>query len=101
MRIDSLRADEFLCSFALVSLLLIKTNASPNARPAAYPRPIPLPKPTAVSNPDPQTINIYGPFSGAIYIVPASGSQAYSPASPAQCPNYAPEGCGNINQYNW
>jgi hypothetical protein len=45
----------------------------------------------------------YYAFSGAVYIVgeggqPLSGLNA---ASPAYCPNSAPQSCGNIQVWNW
>lgn len=46
-----------------------------------------------------QTYNYY-PFSGAIYIVGANGATITS-AEAAQCPAAAPQGCGNINVWNW
>jgi hypothetical protein len=101
MRQQVLQAGESMYLIAIYCLLLLKVNASPNPNPAAYPLPIPFPKPTPVAFPNAQTINIYGAFSGAVYILPAVGSQPYSPALPAQCPSYAPQGCGYINQYNW
>jgi len=51
---------------------------------------------------DPQTFSNYAPFSGAIYIVNGGqGGTQFSSASPAQCPANAPQGCGNINVWNW
>lgn len=46
-----------------------------------------------------QTYNYY-PFSGAIYIVGTNGA-AITSAEAAECPAEAPQGCGNINVYNW
>lgn len=45
----------------------------------------------------------YYAFSGAIYIVGANGQalQGLNAASPAYCPNSAPQSCGNIGVWNW
>jgi hypothetical protein len=50
-----------------------------------------------------QTVYNNAPFSGAIYIVGVNGANgaALTPASAAWCPNYAPQGCGNIGVWNW
>lgn len=65
----------------------------------ALAEPLPIPDPTPVA--DPQFVN-NAPFSGAIYIVGEGGHNVqFSGASPAQCPAHAPQGCGNINVWNW
>lgn len=46
-----------------------------------------------------QSYNYYA-FSGAIYIVGANGAPI-TQAEAAQCPEEAPQGCGNINVWNW
>lgn len=44
----------------------------------------------------------YYAFSGAVYIVGSGGqSLPLNAASPAYCPNQAPQGCGNIGVWNW
>jgi hypothetical protein len=49
-----------------------------------------------------QTVYNNAPFSGAIYVVGVNGAgNALTPASAAWCPNYAPQGCGNIGVWNW
>jgi hypothetical protein len=49
---------------------------------------------------DLETRQSYYAFSGAIYIVGAGGEQ-FTAAEPAECPAAAPQGCANINVYNW
>lgn len=44
--------------------------------------------------------DVYAPFSGAIYIVGADGTQI-SQASPAYCPQYAALSCSGIGYANW
>jgi hypothetical protein len=75
-------------------------EALPAPTPVAAPEPVPEALPDAEADPDAQTYYNYSPFSGAIYIVGADGA-GFSQASPAICPNQAPQGCGNINIYNW
>jgi hypothetical protein len=45
----------------------------------------------------------YYAFSGAIYIVGSGGESlsGLNAASPAYCPNNAPQSCGNIQVWNW
>lgn len=45
----------------------------------------------------------YYAFSGAIYIVGSNGQSlsGLNAASPAYCPNQAPQSCGNIGVWNW
>jgi len=45
--------------------------------------------------------SVYAPFSGAIYIVNPGGGRTFDSASPAICPNNAPQSCGNLNVWNW
>ena len=47
-------------------------------------------------------INQYA-FSGAVYIVGDGGVSlnGLNSASPAYCPNSAPQSCGNIQVWNW
>jgi hypothetical protein len=84
--------------------------AIPEAAPVANALPIPIAKPEpfpgALAEAEPDALGtrqiLYNnaPFSGAIYIVGANGAQL-TPASAAWCPNYAPQGCGNIGVWNW
>ena len=48
------------------------------------------------------SINQYA-FSGAVYIVGDGGValNGLNSASPAYCPNSAPQSCGNIQVWNW
>jgi hypothetical protein len=85
--------------------------AIPEAAPLANALPIPLaqpdPFPEAVAEAAPDALNarqVYNnaPFSGAIYIVGVNANGVpLTPASAAWCPNYAPQGCGNIGVWNW
>ncbi|KAF2433373.1 hypothetical protein EJ08DRAFT_694654 [Tothia fuscella] len=85
-------------------------NDFPNALPSAIPNflPIPIPEPEAFPEAEAeaepiaarQVIYNNAPFSGAVYIVGANGAQLGA-ASPAYCPNQAPQGCGNIGVWNW
>lgn len=56
----------------------------------------------AEAKPDAIAQSNYYAFSGAIYIVGANGQTLpLNAASPAYCPNQAPQGCGNIGVWNW
>lgn len=104
-------------SFRLLPSLLILSQqnfaaiADPLPLPEALPAPDAYPQPTGIAlevrtaeafaNPEAEAVpqNYYA-FSGAVYIVGAGG-QTLNAASPAYCPNQAPQGCGNIGVYNW
>lgn len=79
----------------------------PEALPAAdaFPQPtaIVLEGRTAEALADPEAVpQSYYAFSGAVYIVGAGGQTLpLNAASPAYCPNQAPQGCGNIGVWNW
>jgi hypothetical protein len=76
-----------------------------NALPEPLAQPEPLPEAAAEAAPDAlDARQVYNnaPFSGAIYIVGVNtNGAALTPASAAWCPNYAPQGCGNIGVWNW
>lgn len=86
--------------------------ADPLPLPEALPKAFALPIPTALAEraakalPHPEAEAVaqsnYYAFSGAIYIVGANGQTLpLNAASPAYCPNQAPQGCGNIGVWNW
>lgn len=92
--------------------------AGPTALPEAVPAPEASPHATASPESAPEFVQVpyvddeaqpiedletrqsYYAFSGAIYIVGAGGEE-FTGAEPAECPAAAPQGCANINVYNW
>jgi hypothetical protein len=112
-----------IASSLLPSLLVFTPFACADPEPVAIAEPeaeafaeaiaLPFPQPEALPNAfaeleqfelnKRQTVYTNGPFSGAIYIVGVNGANgaALTPASAAWCPNYAPQGCGNIGVWNW
>jgi hypothetical protein len=83
---------------AILFLLASLVSANPWPAPAAAPAAAAFPAPSP--NPEAQTYNTYAPFSGAIYIVGAGGSQ-FSAALPAPCPMGGYQGCVGIGAYSW
>lgn len=69
-------------------------------RPTAAPEAVPKLVDAAISIKELEARQYYYTFSGAIYIVGANGEEITA-AEPAECPAEAPQGCGNINAYNW
>ena len=84
-----------LATILLLDLLLRQLPAHVAGNP--QPNALALAQPVAEAEAQSYT---YAPFSGAIYVVGGNGVQ-FSSASPAQCPANAPQGCGNINVWNW
>jgi hypothetical protein len=92
--------------------------AAPAALPEAVPALVPSPQPTASPKGAPKLVQVphvrdgvlsieelearqsYYAFSGAIYIVGADGVE-FTAAEPVQCPSEAPQGCTDINVYDW
>ncbi|RDI81220.1 hypothetical protein Vi05172_g8833 [Venturia inaequalis] len=98
-------------------LILSQRNFFAIADPLPFPEALPVadayPQPTAIAHeieeraaeafahPEAEAVpQSYYAFSGAVYIVGAGGT-TLNAASPAYCPNQAPQGCGNIGVYNW
>jgi hypothetical protein len=109
-----------LAQLLIPSLLILATQtffarADPVPLPEALPKANALALPTpiaalagrsaeALPNPeaDAEAQSNYYAFSGAVYIVGANGQTLpLNAASPAYCPNQAPQGCGNIGVWNW
>lgn len=100
---------QLLPSLLILSQQVSFAIADPLPLPEALPAADAFPQPTAIvleeraaeAEADPEAVpQSYYAFSGAVYIVGADG-QALNAASPAYCPNQAPQGCGNIGVYNW
>ena len=77
-----------------VGLLKAAAKGSSQGPPAALSER--SPQPEAEAHPQ----GNYYAFSGAVYIVGSNGQQLNA-ASPAYCPNQAPQSCGNIGVWNW
>lgn len=111
-----------LLRIAIFSLIFVffqgTAVAGPVALPEAAPAPEASPEPTASPEAAPKFVQVlqvgdeelsieelgvrqsYYAFSGAIYIVGPGGVE-FTAAEPAECPAEAPQGCSNINVYNW
>jgi hypothetical protein len=81
-------------------------EAAPKADASPFPTAVALAGRAAEALPNPkaeaEAQGNYYAFSGAIYIVGANGQTLpLNAASPAYCPNQAPQGCGNIGVWNW